>query len=178
MATQPNLQTKIRSELDREFVPALLRLGFDGPDQLAGKSRQGYEYARATENGIQHLVIHFDKWKRPRFVLDFWVEPPDGVDALMQRGGTIFQARVRPGRLGDDKQWFRADRPWWQRLMGFSSSREQEAAAVALSLLPEIVRWLENPVERAPHINVMPSTFRGEDPPPDLAHRPVSASNP
>lgn len=173
MAKKTNLQTKLRCELDLEFVPALRGLGFEGPERLTGKSRQGYNYARTTEKGVQRLTVHFDKWKRPRFVLDFWVEPPEGIDALMRRGGRLLQARVRPGRLGDSKQWFRADRPWWHRLLGLSSSREREVASLALSLLPEVVRWLDNPVERAPHMDVMPSTFRGEDTPPDIEQSPV-----
>jgi hypothetical protein len=161
MSKKATIRKKLRDELTKRFVPALHELGFNGPDRISGNTLD-HNYRRVVLNRIQILSIHFDKWQRPQFVLDFWIEPPDGFDALMQHGGEFIQGRAHPGWRWGTELWIRADRPWWHALLGLTSSREQHAVTFAIEVLPQIERWWHDH-KPTKHISVMPSTFRPQN---------------
>lgn len=158
MSGNTTTRKKLRDELSRRFVPALRQLGFNGPDRISGNSLD-HHYRRVAGGQAHCLSISFDKWKRPRFALDLQIEPPEGMNVLMQRGGQFIQGRAIPGRGHETESWFRADRPWWHFLFGLVSTREQQAVSDALTILPEIERWWHTQ-EPTKHITVIPTTFR------------------
>lgn len=161
MSSKVTIRKKLRDELTQRFIPALHQLGFDGPDRITG-NKLDHGYRRVASDGVQCLSICFDKWQRPRFALDFWTEPSDGINALMQRGGELVQGRAIPGWGRDTGAWFRADRPWWHLLLGLVSTREQHAVSSAIEMLTEIEHWWHDP-KPGRHITVIPSTFRPEN---------------
>lgn len=161
MSSKATIRMKLRDELTNRFVPALRELGFDGPNRIAGNSLK-HAYRRVVSDGTQCLFISFDKWQRPRFALDFWIEPPDGMEALRQHGGQFVQGRAIPGWGRDTNSWFCADRPLWHLLFGLTSSREQQAVSSAIGMLPEIEGWWHDH-KATKHITVIPSTFRPGD---------------
>lgn len=134
------IRKKLHEELTRRFLPALRARGFVGPDRINGNALI-HEFRRSASSGFHILSIQLDKWQRPRFVLNLHVEPPEGLEAVIARGGTIVQARAKPRSGGFTRNWFCADRPWWQRLFGITSSREHEAVSEALAMLDELEAW-------------------------------------
>ena len=151
-------RSKLREELTRRFVPLLRERGFNGPERIAGNALF-HDFRRVTNSGTHMLSIMFDKYQRPRCVFDVWVEPPEGRDALTHRGGTLLQGRVQPRRGTSTASWFRADRPWWQRLFGVTSTREREAVSEAIATLDEIDRWW-HAQQSSPHISTYPIEYR------------------
>ncbi len=152
------IRKTLREELTARFVPALRQRGFNGPDRISGNGLL-HEFRRSRGGVVHVLSLQFDKYQRPRFILNVHVEPPEGLEPVMARGGTVVSGRAAPGRGGGAGSWFRADRPWWQRLVGISSTREQEAVSAAIAMLEEIEHWwdVQAPSE---HIRTWPTTYR------------------
>lgn len=138
----------LREELNGRLLPELRRLGFEGPPRIAGNVLL-HEYRRAAPYGTDVLRIQLDKEARPRFVLLLHVEPGEGLAAVMARGGTI---------LAGGLPWFRADPRFWQRWIGETRTREREAVAACIALLPEVEDWWREPRATA-HIRVWPVTY-------------------
>ena len=134
----------MRAALAGRLVPELKRRGFVGPDKIDG-NRTSHEYTRTSGSGTEHLVVQFDKHKRPRFILNVWVMPSGGLDELIKRGVLFIQGRVAPRPGPCTSFWFRADRPWWHRLVGKNSTLENEAVAQALSYFDAIEDWFRDP---------------------------------
>jgi hypothetical protein len=146
-------RSKLREELTARFVPLLRQRGFAGPDRIAGNALF-HDFRRTTAAGTQVLSIQFEKYQRPRCILNLWVEPLEGVDAVISRGGTVIQGRVQPRWGASTRKWFRADHPWWQRMLGRKSTREREAVSEAIALLDEIDRWWQAK-QPSPHISTI-----------------------
>lgn len=112
-------------------MPALRARGFTGPDRIAGNATW-HAFRRAHPNGEQRIDLRLDGYARPRFTLDLHVVPPEGT-------AWVNMGNLQPRRAA----WFRADRPWWQRLVGIRSTLEQEAVSRALALLDEVDAWFD-----------------------------------
>lgn len=149
---------KLREELTTRLVPLLRQRGFEGPERIAGNALF-HDFRRPPAAGVDVLSILFDKYQRPRCVFNVWVEPPDGLDALVRRSGTWRQGRVQPRGGASTTRWFRADRPWWQRLLGNTATREREAVSEAITILDEIDRWW-TVQETSPHISTHTISYR------------------
>lgn len=148
----------LREQLTQQFIPALQLRGFVGLNAISG-NQIVHEFRRSTATGTHVLSIQFDKRQRPRFVINLYVEPPDGLDPLIRSGGTLLQGRVCPGRGIGTGAWFRADRPWWQRFFGITSTREHEAVSDAVAMLDEIEQWWQAS-QPSRHIGVLPIKYR------------------
>jgi hypothetical protein len=138
------LRTKLRDEVTARLVPELKRRRFIGPDKISGNAIF-HNYSRPREGGVDRLSIQFEKRQKPRFALNVWVEPSDAIVGMVQREETLIQGRIVPGRGVMTGSWFRADRPWWQRMVGIRSSTEEHAVQQALSRLDAIEDWFRNP---------------------------------
>jgi len=137
------LRAKLRETVAARLVPELKRRGFSGPDKIGGIAIS-HEFRRMTNGRDERLSVQFEKRQRPRFVLNIWVEPPGGVESLIDVGGTWIQGRVSQTKGAFTRSWFRADRPLWQRLIGKRTSREQEAVSQAIAYLAAIDDWYEH----------------------------------
>lgn len=120
-------------------MPALQARGFTGPQRIAGNA-MWHEFRRPHPGGEQRLDLRLDKYARPRFTLDLHIVPPVGASS-------VTTGNVQPRRAA----WFRADRPWWQRLVGIRSTLEEAAVSQALALLDEVDAWFDAP-RSSPHV--------------------------
>ncbi|MEO5915845.1 MAG: hypothetical protein ABIS50_16535 [Luteolibacter sp.] len=154
-ATSP--RTKLRTEIEQRFLPLVRERGFKGPTKLNG-NRTFHDFIRPTPDGRQCLSIQFEKYRKPRVILDLTIEPPGGFENSARDGATHVQGRVtwKPG--GKKRSWFRADRPLWQRLLGRRSTIESAAVAAMISCLEEIDQWWQTQAEST-HIRVLRHTY-------------------
>lgn len=139
---------KLRDAIERRLIPALKARGFTGADRING-NRVSHEYRRPRGAYVEFVSIQFEKRQRPRFVLNLWIEPPEGREAIIARGGVSIQGRIIPNRGVLTWSWFRADRPLWQRLLGRTSTLENRAIEQALSFLDAIEDWFREPRDTA-----------------------------
>jgi hypothetical protein len=61
------------------------------------------------------LVLQLEKHGRPRFLLLFHLEPPEGMEDVMARGGNVIAGAVAPHQGTSSRHWFHADPGLWQR---------------------------------------------------------------
>jgi hypothetical protein len=140
------LRAKLREAVTRRLLPELKRRGFTGPEKISGNAL-AYEFSRARAERDERLSVQFEKKQRPRFILNIWIEPPGGAEALIRSGGVWIQGRVSQKKGAFTGSWFRAERPLWQRLVGMNSSLEEDAVDQALMRLDAIDDWFQNPRE-------------------------------
>ena len=154
-------RTKLRIEIEQRFLPLIRQRGFEGPAKLSGNQIL-HEFFRSTSEGRQCLSIQFEKYRKPRVVLNLAMEPTVGFESFMQSGGTIVQGTVtwKPG--GMTGSWFRADRPLWHRLLGRHGTTESAAVTAMISCLNEIDRWWDTQTETV-HIRVLSITHPASD---------------
>ena len=135
--------TRLCRELTARVKPALTAVGFRPPSPDFGRNEVRYDFKREANGEWQVLSVLFDKYRRPAFSVQIFVEPGSGLDSLVATGGVLtigyVRSAYRPWPLAPAS--FRADRPSWQRLLGIRGSRETEAVDRFLALLPEIDRW-------------------------------------
>ena len=81
-------RAKLRQALSEELVPVLLNSGFAGPAKIGGNSLV-HEYRRTTGSGVQVLSIQLEKNQLPRFILNFYMEPEEGIERVIAEGGTV-----------------------------------------------------------------------------------------
>ena len=151
--------TELRHELKRRFLPALERAGFEL--DLSDAPRL-FRFRRMDTTEAHILEIQWEKYGRPRFVLNFGRCPSSGVYV---RGEHFPIERVLAGWLKDGGRlqpksgagvgsWFRQDKPLIMRL--FSSEKLFPVAAVVdevLTLYPEIEGyWSHGQI--GPHLRI------------------------
>jgi hypothetical protein len=153
-------RARLQAAVSARLVPALRSAGFDGPSTIDGRALL-VEYKRRSATGTQVVSIQFEKRYRPRFVLNFHVEPTEGMKRVISQGGTVMRGTLKTKRGPYTSSWFRADRPWWQRAFLLKRDTvENEAVELCLSLLPEVELWWARPSSSA-HITSWPVTYRG-----------------
>jgi hypothetical protein len=151
-------RARLRAVVSEKLVPVLLARGYQGPSELRGNVLV-HEYRQATTQGTHVLEIQFEKYQRPRFAINLFVEPPGGMESLTRNGGTIISGRLKARPGATTASWFRADRSWWERvILRRSGTLENEAVELCLSLLPEVEAWWGT--QRAsPHILSWPVNY-------------------
>lgn len=153
-------RSELRLELTRALLPALRDLGFAGPEAISGNALL-HDYRREAGSETHVLTVQLEKNGLPRFTLNLCIEPPEGFEVLVQRGGTIHKGRVQPRPGPSARTWFRTDPSFWKRIAG--RARSASAASVVaecVSLLPEIEAWWGNQAN-SPHIKVLVQSFPG-----------------
>jgi hypothetical protein len=161
IGSMETVRTKLRQALSDKLVPAILAAGFKGPLAIRGNALR-HDYRRTIPSGETHvLTIQLEKRQRPRFLLTLYVEPAEGINQVIARGGRIVSGSLtaRPGPFS--RSWFRADRSWWHRVvLRQTDTLEREAVTLCLSYLPEVERWWSNQ-QPSEHINSFPVTYPG-----------------
>ena len=140
------LRAKLREAVTKRLVPELERRGFTGPDKISGNAIS-HDFLRKRSGRDERLSVQFEKRQMPRFILNVWVKPPSSIENPVEGEEPQVHGRISPGRGGSTASWFRADRPFWQRLVGIRSSLEDEAVTQALARLDAIDEWFQNPRE-------------------------------
>ncbi len=60
---------EIRAALSKDFVPALKKMGYTGPNIISGNKRL-HEYLKKTPFGVQYIFIQLEKYHGLRFIFD------------------------------------------------------------------------------------------------------------
>lgn len=152
----------LRSELRRVFVPRAQSLGF----ALDRRHAAGGLAFRREREGAAHLFeIRFDKYQRPRFVVDFGLCWKAGVIAYgrhipfeeVRAADCAAGGRLQPGRGTGTRSWFRADSTLLQRVLP-ERLRPTPASAVQqlIALFEELeAYWETGAVGR--HLRFLPN---------------------
>jgi len=80
---EKTLRAKLREAISRDLVPELKQRGFTGPDKIAG-NKIDHEYVRKSPKQLEVLSIQFDKYQRPRFILNTHIDPAEGCGKAME----------------------------------------------------------------------------------------------
>jgi len=137
-------RAKLRNSISARLIPALKARGFSGPDKISGNIIS-QEFTRPKGSDTEIVDIQFEKRQKPRFVINLRIEPPGGSEEIIARGSLSIQGRITPNRGVCTRSWFRADRPFWQRLLGMQSTLEDQAVTQALAFLDAIDDWFREP---------------------------------
>ena len=167
----------LRRELKARFLPSLAARGF------AIDMRDAPTFARCRRgvgDSVEILEVQWDKYGRPRFVINFGTCPVEGIQVGVERfavesvsvGWLSVSGRLQPRRGSSTSAWFSQEKPLLHRL--FSSSRLRSPESVVqdlLDLFPEVeAYWAHGTIGR--HLTL----FR--TPRPDEAGRPTRVSGP
>jgi len=131
-------------QLSQKLVPVLASAGYSGPAQFHRRETR-YDFKRQSNNGTHVFSVLFDKYRTPAFSVQLYLEPLEGIDALVKNGGQLAVGSV----TASNRIWpfslsiFRAERPKWHRLFGKTASAE-EAVGRCIALVPEIESWWSN----------------------------------
>jgi uncharacterized protein DUF4304 len=155
--------TALRREIKQVFVPFLAKKGFSS--DLRGAPN--FLYFRRTEaDQVQVFDIQWQKYGRPRFVVNFGKAPADGVMDMFGKhvmpedilpSHAPIRGRLAPGSGAMTGSWFRQDRPLVERLASWSSLRPPEQVISQLmTLFVEVEEfWKSGTI--GPHVRLLPS---------------------
>ena len=142
--------TELRRDLKARFFPHVLQGGFI----LDESGAPGFwRFRRKAGDGVQLFEVQWDKYGRPRFVINFGRCPFEGL----RIDGKVFppeevlvgwlptHGRLQPVRGSSVGSWFRQDKRLLPRL--FSKEKLVPAGRVVsrlLELFPEVETWWAN----------------------------------
>jgi Domain of unknown function (DUF4304) len=119
--------TALRREIKRVFDPHLKSKGFS-PDLRGAPNFLAYRRIEADQ--VHVFDIQWEKYGRPRFVVNFGKAPVDGVTDVLGKhikpedtlaSQAPIQGRLKPGSGAMTESWFRQDRPLIGRLVSWSA---------------------------------------------------------
>lgn len=168
--------TELRRELKRVFLPLLEGKGFTVDTRAAPAFTA---FRRQAVDSVHVVEIQWDKYGRPRFVINFGKCPLEG----MQVRGQLFSpdqvyagwleesGRLQPRHGHSSTNWFSQEKHWLRRLLDVGKLRQpDEVVEELLRLFPEVEAYLESGVV-GEHIRV----FRIPRKVPDSGGRRTSA---
>lgn len=153
--------TELRRELKKRFYPFAAEQGFQ-IDTTPGPF--SVDFRRITNERIDVFNLQWDKYGKPRFVVNFGQCPPAGA---VHHGEHVASERVlhymgsTSGRLyanlcQEPRSWFCQERSFLRRVL--LRQRDRPAAEVVDELLcrfPEPDNWFRNQC-MGPHMAVLP----------------------
>ena len=154
--------TALRSELKRRLMPLAQEKGFLVDQRNMPVSM---EFRRSADGQMHIFGIQWEKYGRPRFVVQFGSCPAAGLRV----NGNLFPAqdvlpgwlvpgfgRLQPRRGATSRAWFRQDRPALLRLLGRPRLRPPaEVVDEVLAAFPQLERYWSTG-EAGPHMWVWP----------------------
>jgi hypothetical protein len=136
--------TDLRRELKATFFPLLESKGF----AIDTSSAPTFTRFRRTVSECVHLVeVQWDKYGRPRFVVNFGACPHDGMQIRGEHfpvekvfvGWLAENGRLQPRRGHSSANWFSQEPSLLLRLFGLARLRAADAVVSQLmSLFPEV----------------------------------------
>jgi hypothetical protein len=142
--------TALRREIKERFTPAMAERGFACDMR---KAPQFFTFRRITPDAVQVFDIQWEKYGRPRFVVNFGQCAAAGVviggELVAPQdvfpNSTPIWGRLSPGRGGTTGNWFRQDRPLLERIGTWSSTRSPaEVMTTLMTLFPELEEFWKN----------------------------------
>jgi hypothetical protein len=134
----------LRDQVRNTFVPFVRAAGFDAA------SRRGnlfMEFRRDAGPVVHVLETQWEKYGRPRFVINYGTCPSSGIDvqgkhftpADVCAGWLPDSGRLRPGRGATTASWFRQDYPLLKQLLFRRRCRAaSDVVAEAVHLFAEL----------------------------------------
>lgn len=169
-----NKSATLRHCLKKRFYPFALHLGFNLQES---RSPRLIDFRRSVGDKVQILTVLWDKYGRPRFVVDARTLPASspllkgkGYLATLEDPFTVKykSARLKPGMTFFTCSWFRLDRPTLSRMLsGQKFFTPDQVIDQLMALYPEIEAWLDKET-KGPHLSVQWDElhFRGSKAPP------------
>ncbi|MBV2131645.1 hypothetical protein KRX52_02405 [Pseudomonas sp. MAP12] len=143
------------AELNASLTPALVAAGYRAPRAPFDRHTVRYEFAREGLAGRETIAILFNRKRRAAFGVQLFIEPPQGLAELEERGGTLLLGTLSPSRT----LWpfpvraFGQHRSLLSRLWGRAAMMPADAVRAFLALLSEVEAWWHQP-RSSPHIVV------------------------
>jgi hypothetical protein len=140
--------TDLRREIKRPFFPVMadkgLALDMDAPFFVC--------FRRTIPGAIHVCDIQWEKYGRPRFVINFGKCAPAGD---LSWPADRSRRRLAPGGHSTVGGWFRQDRPLIESILYISRLRPQaEVITMLLGLFHEVEEWWEDG-SVGPHVHVI-----------------------
>ena len=140
----------VRDEIRHAFVPVVRAAGFD---VLPHRHRLFMDFRRDAGSLVHVLEVQWEKYGRPRFVINYGTCPASGLDA----GGRHFDpadvcagwlpdsGRLQPKRGATSASWFRQDHPLWKQILLRGRQRAApDVVAQAIRLLSELETYWDS----------------------------------
>jgi hypothetical protein len=164
--------TALRREIKKTFLPHVAKKGFVCDMRYAP---QFFTFRKITPDAVYIFDIQWEKYGRPRFVVNFGKCGPKGVvqhgkpilpDDLFPYSGSE-QGRLSPRRYDGigGRGWFRQDRPLLQRLLFRSKLREpSDVIAELMTMFAELeALWAGSQPGKHIRIFSWPASMRPQD---------------
>ena len=148
----------LREAIKAKFYPFALGRGF-----VRGKATSMFTpFRRIRGNVVQVFDVQWDKYNRPRFVINFGEAPSNGVEFggqkvstnMLEPGHCPLGGRLQRWRGGSPRTWFQLSKPWSQTLLTFQwAYSQEEVVAEVISCFSELEAWWDSKRE-GPHIYI------------------------
>ena len=140
----------IRDALRKVFYPHVSSLGFEVDKRW---QPQAVVFRRFSINAVHVFEIQWDKYHRPKFVINFAEAPPDGIefceswieakDIAPVHCGTYLRLMQSRGRF--TYKWFQLRRPLIEQLLVLKRDYDpEEIAAQVVQRFDEVEDWWSN----------------------------------
>jgi len=148
----------LRDVMKERFYPFAQERGF-----VRGKASSMFTPFRRTRGNRLHLFeIQWDKYGKPRFVINFGEAPATGVEVLgeqvspdqLQSCHCTPNGRLQRRRGGSLGTWFQVRKPLMKAITSLQwNYRPDEVVAQAIDAFPELETWWETKQE-GPHVYI------------------------
>ena len=158
----PGSFAELCAELNASLSPALVAAGYRAPGVPFDRHTIRYEFKREGLAGRETIAILFNRKRSAAFAVQLFIEPPQGLAELEERGGTLLLGTLSPSRT----LWpfpvraFGQHRSLLSRLWGRAAMTPAAAVRAFLALLPEVEAWWRQPGS-SPHIVVGTLRYSG-----------------
>lgn len=159
---------RLRKAVKELLIPYIYSRGFQDDTRGISKSANLFNaFVRWNGNTLELLNVQYDKHGRAKFVLNFGVVPPEGVEYCGYHYGQ--QDAIVGGLPQQARLYYR--RPWcWFgfpliRIPLLRNPSAEDIANRAIRLFPQIEAWLKDGV-KGPNIGVMSTPGKNQKPPP------------
>lgn len=153
--------TDLRRELKRTFYPYVAGRGFQ-IDQSS--SPRSIDFRRFGPDHIDVFDIQWEKYGRPRFVVNFGQAPSAGVthfgesvlpEKVLSYMGSL-SGRLQPHVGNSTRSWFRQDYSFLRRIFFRQAARPaEEVVGELIALFNELEIWFEHG-QLGGHMKVLP----------------------
>ncbi|MDM7948799.1 DUF4304 domain-containing protein [Hydrogenophaga sp.] len=152
--------TELRREIKRVFVPFAEVRGFN-LDQR--HSPQFFEFRRIIDGELHLFDIQWEKYGKPRFVVNFGKSPAEGVEFngemlspdQVSPAHCSVKGRLQPGKGRMTSSWFRQDKPLFVRLLSRESLYPPgQVVGQLIALFPELEAYWRGSGNTGSHLRL------------------------